>query len=256
MVFNYDLRGWGACWVYFSPTSNRIWLNNDLGTNWGVAAYLGDSVTLQNSHCTVQAATTSTSGSGNDLTLNLAVTFTSAFIGAKQVYMRAWDAGGLDSGFLQVGTWTVPGTDTAPQAVSASTSSGSGSSQMFNFVTSYANGYTGITWAQVIFGSNTTGVNACWVYFEPASNRIWLNNDAGTSWGTPAFLGASGTLQNSQCTILTAGSSFTGSGNTLTLTLSVVFPHAFAGTKNTYVQVWDGNWLGSGWQTLGTWTVP
>jgi len=44
--------------------------------------------------------------SGNNLTLNLALSFQHAFTGARNIYMEVYD--GADSGWLQKGTWTVP----------------------------------------------------------------------------------------------------------------------------------------------------
>jgi hypothetical protein len=49
------------------------------------------------------AAASSSSGSGNNLTLNVALTFQAAFGGTKNIYLDAYDSG--DSGFLQKGTW-------------------------------------------------------------------------------------------------------------------------------------------------------
>jgi hypothetical protein len=67
-------------------------------------------------------------------------------------------------------------------------------------------------------------------------------------------LGASGTVQNSQCGVSAAASSSTGSENELTVALAMAFPPAFSGTKNIYMEVYDG--ADSGWQQKGTWTIP
>jgi hypothetical protein len=45
--------------------------------------------------------------SGNTLTLNLALSFTAAFAGAKNVYMEVENAT-HDSGWSPHGAWTVP----------------------------------------------------------------------------------------------------------------------------------------------------
>jgi hypothetical protein len=53
-----------------------------------------------------------------------------------------------------------------------------------------------------------------------------------------------------------AGSSASGSGNTLTLSVSLTFPLMFAGNRVIYVaarDTADGN--NSGWLAMGTWTV-
>jgi hypothetical protein len=61
-----------------------------------------------NSQCSVNVAMTTVMASGNTLTLNLAVTFRPAYAGAKNTYMYAADISGSDSGWQQLGTWTVP----------------------------------------------------------------------------------------------------------------------------------------------------
>src|SRR5262249_14785713 len=65
-----------------------------------------------------------------------------------------------------------------------------------------------------------------------------------------------GTLSNSQCSINVSQSSFSGSGLQLTVTVSVTFQSSFAGTKNNYLIAFDQAGLNSGWQQVGTWTVP
>ena len=220
-LVNYDLTGWGGCWIQFSPTS--LWLYSDPVTGWQGPVAIGSSTTLQNSVCSVPAASASVSGSGKTLTFNVTITFKPVFVGPKKIYLEISNAAGLTSGWQQQGAWTPPGTDSAPQVVSATPSSGTGSAQTFSFVATDANGYSDITWEQVVFNYDVTGWGACWVYFSASSNRIWLNNDAGNNWQTAANLGSSTTLQNSQCTIQVANSSFSGSGNNLTLNLSITF---------------------------------
>jgi hypothetical protein len=64
---------------------------------------LGQSGTLQNSQCAVNAASSSVSGSGNNLTVNLALSFQASFTGTKNIYMDAYD--GPDSGWQLKGSW-------------------------------------------------------------------------------------------------------------------------------------------------------
>jgi hypothetical protein len=45
---------------------------------------------------------------GNALTLNLAISFSAGYAGAKNVFGFAQDLGGLISGWQMLGTWTRP----------------------------------------------------------------------------------------------------------------------------------------------------
>jgi hypothetical protein len=64
-------------------------------------------VTLSNSQCSINAAAATVVPSGNNLTVNLPVTFTAGYAGAKGIFMFA---SGLsaNSGWQSMGTWTVP----------------------------------------------------------------------------------------------------------------------------------------------------
>jgi hypothetical protein len=62
---------------------------------------------LQNSQCSVDTDTSPVTISGNTLTLYLAVTAKSGFVGAKNIYMEVENAA-HDSGWSLMGAWTVP----------------------------------------------------------------------------------------------------------------------------------------------------
>jgi len=105
----------------------------------------------------------------------------------------------------------------------------------------------------MLVNSSLTANAACLVVYYPGTNTIYLSNDSGTGWLTPATLGQKGKLQNSQCIVNTGASSVGGSGNTLTLSLSLTFDPSFTGLKNIYVDATDGT--ESGWQMKGNWIV-
>jgi hypothetical protein len=62
-------------------------------------------------------------------------------------------------------------------------------------------------------------------------------------------------LGNSQCSVGMQSVALTLSGTNLTLSLGITFSAGFAGAKNIYANGL-GTSLSSGWQTMGTWTVP
>jgi hypothetical protein len=99
-----QLTAGGACYLYYSRASNTIQLANDAGS-FGPSLTLGTSGFLQNGQCRIDSTTSTSSVSGNVLTLNLAMTFLSS--GSKRIFMEVQNAT-LDSGWAQRGTWTVP----------------------------------------------------------------------------------------------------------------------------------------------------
>ncbi len=96
----------GACYLYYVRVYNEIYLASDTGV-WQGPIPVGVSGTLQNSQCTVNAGASSATASGNNLTVSLALSFTSAFAGAKKVYAEVENAT-VDAGWVQLGAWTVP----------------------------------------------------------------------------------------------------------------------------------------------------
>jgi hypothetical protein len=108
IVISSSLSGTNGCYFYlFASGSNVVYLANNAGDlQPGLA--IGSAGTLSNSQCSLNVAASSVSLSGNTFTLNLVLTFTSAFAGAKNIYMSAQNAT-LSSSWVQEGTWTVPG---------------------------------------------------------------------------------------------------------------------------------------------------
>ena len=200
-------------------------------------------------------AAASVTKSGTNLTLNLPMTFTAAYAGAKNTYMYAGGSSAT-SGWQTMGTWTVPAASGPPTTVSVTPSSGSGLQQTFALQYADPLGATDLSsvwvWITASFGPLS---NTCLIEYASAANQLYLYNDAGTGWLSPATVGAAGTLSNSQCSINMAAASVTKSGTNLTLNLPMTFTAAYAGAKTTYMYA-GGSIAASGWQTMGTWTVP
>jgi len=254
-----------SCLVYYAKAANQLFLLNDAGTAWsspaapGVAT-TGSAVTLSNSQCSMNASAASVTPSGTNLTLNLPVTFAAAYAGAKSTYMFAAGSS-ANSGWQLMGAWTVPA-GSAPAPVSATPSSGSGAHQTFALQYADSLGATDLATVWVWFTSNfntASSANSCLVYYARATNQIFLLNDAGTAFSSPAAPGVAVTLGNSQCSVNAAAASVTASGTpsgaNLTLNLPVTFTAAYAGAKSTYMYA-AGQSANSGWQAMGSWTVP
>src|SRR5260370_22084479 len=110
--------------------------------------------TLQYCQCIVDARSSSASGVGNTLTVNLNLTFKNGpFLGAKNVYSQTQDTGGLGPGWQHLGTWTVNG-PMAPTAASVTPSSGIGASHAVSFVYSEANAVGGLPWGAMLFNTS------------------------------------------------------------------------------------------------------
>jgi hypothetical protein len=254
-LINGSLSWPNSCAVLYIQSSNRLYLVQDSGTGWQGPLTPGQAGTLSNSQCTLNAGASSVSAVGNNLTVNAALTFKPAFGGNKTVYMDAEDIpDSLSSGFQTRGTWTVP---SAPTAVSVTPSSGSGTTQTFSFLFSDAGGASKITYIQALINGSLSWPNSCAVLYIQSTNRLYLVLDSGAGWQGPLTPGQAGTLSNSQCTLDGGGSSASAVGNNLTVNAALTFKAAFTGSKTVFLDAEDApNSLSSGFQALGTWTVP
>ena len=85
-LINWGLSGTKACYVLYYVPTNTLYLKNDAGTGSSGPLTPGAAGTLANSQCTLTGYRTTVSGSGSTLTLNLALSATTNFVGNKNVY--------------------------------------------------------------------------------------------------------------------------------------------------------------------------
>src|ERR1019366_2432873 len=253
VVVNSSLSGYQGCYISIDPVHKTLLLLNDGATAWQGPITLPTTSTLANSQCTINGGSSSIALSGNNATVNLALSFSSSFGGVKSVYGYAQAAGGLNSGWTALGNWTV--TAGPPQAVSVTPSTGTGSSNTFSFLYSDANGASDLGILQVVVNSSLSGYQGCYISIDPVHKTLWLLNDGATAWQGPITLPTAGTLANSQCTINGGSSSIALSGNNATVNLALSFSSSFGGVKNVYGYAQAAGGLNSGWTALGNWTV-
>ena len=251
-LINATFNGQAACWFYYDRASNQISLASNDTTTW-TAMTLGSGNSLSNSQCSISGSGSSATASGTNLTLNVAVTFQSAFAGPKTTYLYVQNKAGQSNGYQAKGTWTVSSAPVPPVAVSVSPSSGSGFSSVFQFVYSDGNGASDIAGAGALINGSFNGQAACWFYYDRASNQISLASDSTANWSA-ITVGSGGVLKNSQCSI--AGVSVSAAASNLTVTVPITFQANFAGSKAVYMYVQDKEGQSNNYQNKGSWIVP
>jgi hypothetical protein len=98
-----------GCKVQYTPRTKTLYLEDDTGATLLGPLTPGVAGTVSNSQCTLNSGASSVSGSGNNLTVNVALTFQSKFAGLQQAYMYAIDfLGQQTAGWQDRGTWIVP----------------------------------------------------------------------------------------------------------------------------------------------------
>ncbi|MGA8029093.1 MAG: Ig-like domain repeat protein [Bryobacteraceae bacterium] len=101
--FNTSTAYASACVVYYNQDNNNLFLEDDAGTGLEGPIQPG-SGTLSNTQCMIDGTNTTVVPSGDQLTLNLAVT--GYLTGTKNIYMLATDNDSKESGWQNEGTWT------------------------------------------------------------------------------------------------------------------------------------------------------
>ena len=129
VLISSPLTGSNACYFYagFMPNSAYLYLADDSGA-YHNASLTGSSAVQQNSQCIMYAAGSSVVDNGNTRTLNLAVSFKSAYAGPKYVWATIWD-GTSGPPWISYGSFTVtappsPDFTIAPTPGSASFNAG------------------------------------------------------------------------------------------------------------------------------------
>jgi len=262
VLINTALDGRHACYIAFTPSganSGSLFLVDDAGDAGGPyqGMQLPGSGSVSNSQCSITGAGSTVSGAGSNLTLTLSITFTPAFSGNKAIYLSEQTLSLVSSGWSALGTWGVPGaTASGPSAdVAATTTSGGPQTLTVSF--SDPGGYQNLSVVNILINNALDGRHACYLAFAPSSasgGSIYLVDDAGDAGGPyqGLVLPSSGTISNSQCTISASGSSVTGDGNNLVVSMQLNFGAAFSGPRIVYAAARDTGGASSGWQTLAT----
>src|SRR5262249_51076247 len=132
IAINATLSPSHGCYFFVDLTNSSLRLANDAGTLGGPIT-LGSAGSVANSQCSVNAAGSSVSGSGTPRPPTAALSFPSAFAGAKTNFVVVADSAGQSPGWQAMGTWTVTN-NAAPQTLSVNPASGSGSSHNFSYL--------------------------------------------------------------------------------------------------------------------------
>jgi hypothetical protein len=96
-----------SCYTLYVPPANALSLVKDEGAGANVVD-LTKGGSVSNKQCTLNAAGSSVTGSGNELVLKLNLTFDPSYKGAKNIYLYAENKDGQKMGLqTPLATWTV-----------------------------------------------------------------------------------------------------------------------------------------------------
>ncbi len=95
----------GGCYIKYAPATGLFTLIADDGSSVAGSTAPGSSANISNSQCTLNAASSSATGSGNTLTIVAALTFSASFTGQRHIWMQAVDYNNLSTNWLVYGVW-------------------------------------------------------------------------------------------------------------------------------------------------------
>ena len=113
-LINTAVSGANGFYGYYDRGTNKLYLRNDTNTAWLGGFNPGSAQIIENTYCRLDCAKTTVTAVGNTLSLNWQLTFKSAFLGRKNVYLYVKDFAGANSGWVQKGTWTIQSDITPP----------------------------------------------------------------------------------------------------------------------------------------------
>jgi len=255
VLINNALDGRQACYLAYSRPFNTLYLVDDAGAVLVGGMTMNGSGSIFNSQCTISGAGSSATGSGNTLTLTLNVSFATAFAGQRLVYTAARTQAEANSGWHALGAWNIPGgPSTSPSVTSLTPARGAGLSQVFSFTFTDNLGWQNLNVVNILINSALDGNQSCYLAYSGPAGQLYLVPDAGTGLLPGLTLNGSGSVSNHQCTVNGVASSVAGSGNTLTLNLSISFSSSFLRDSIVYLAARDMQGNNTGWQTMGTWS--
>jgi hypothetical protein len=104
-LMNTSVNAANGCYVQYVPSQNALYLENNAGNGTSAALTPGSSNTVSNNQCTLSGSGSSVTSSGNNMTVIYALTFSSTFTAAQNVYLLA-GTNNASSGWVREGTWT------------------------------------------------------------------------------------------------------------------------------------------------------
>ncbi len=241
-----------GCYVRAYGAGTAFYLRDDYNLTW--LGPLSLSGSLQNSRCMLTGAGAAAIVTSTTVQFTLPISFRPAFQGVSTIFSRAISIGGGDSGWQNMGGWTVPAVSATPKVAAVTPNSGTGSSATFSMTYSDTAGNNDLSYSDLLFttGSSSTLSSACYVRIYRAGTIFFLRDDANTTWIGP--LTSAGALENTQCRIIGPGANaWPVDANTIAYVLPFIFKAALVGTLSIFSRAVSVGGGDSGWATVGTW---
>lgn len=277
LLINNNLAPANSCFLHFDLVRRTAQLANDRADAWTqVPTVIGgvEDQLLSNSQCTVMLGSARLFPNLNgqtrsDLVLQLSITFSPTFSGARNFYTLAEDLGGLSK------PWGSNFTFTGIGAQSPLFSNGFAMARNFRNRTlltlsatlSDANGWNDLTRAYLLINDRFSATNGCLLEVDLQNDTVRLANDAATDWlpirnRLPSYVYDLDTpwtpnVSNASCALgpLSLAISRTGY-NLLGLSGRLQLLNFSSGVRRLYLFAEDKSGANTGWAEVASATAP
>ena len=233
-AINDTLSPVGGFYATYHEGTDQVYLIDDAGTAWiGPSTPGSAGPPLENSYASLDVATMTVSGSGDDLIITWPVTFKAGF-GAKScgLYLVAIDDSDGTNGWERRGTWCVGQSDNDPPSLGPVLPklgcTAHGVEEVFTTTFTDPDGWENLRTVRLLINETRGPAGGFYATYSQDSDRVRLIDDAGADWIGPRTPGVAGPpLENSYVSLDVENMTVTGSGNDLTITWPVTFKPAY-----------------------------
>ncbi len=200
-------------------------------------------------------------GSGRDYTVRVTGMTLHGTVTATIPAGAAHDAGGFPSQASSSADNSVTW-NTKPRILYISPASGALTTGVWKTLSSAYDDYNGATdilKVYMLLSRSSSQMDAAYMMYDQSLNKLYLKNNANTSWGTGYAPGSDVTLSNSQVYLDVKNTTIARSGKNLVVKWRIQPRGAFPGTTLYAHQfIIDSGFLSSGWTLVGTYqaSVP
>jgi M6 family metalloprotease-like protein len=251
LLVNTSASAVSACLVEYLPQTGVVRLADNAGTGWLDNSMQGQTPYPSNNQCRIDSFA-ETSRTLTRIEFRVRLLFKPAFTGAKNLYLAATDAGGLQANWQQSGAWTV--VNAVPAVLLLNPASGSGTVSSHTVQLGDDNGWDDIALARLLVNTSAGLASGCGVELDPAAGTAKISLDDGSGWSAAQPLASAGLLKNARCKVESVAVNF-GAGSALSFTVMLRYWGTFAGGKTVYAAGRDRAGQESGWRVMGSWTA-
>jgi len=245
-----------AAFALFDRLTGKVYLKNDANTSWGIGYAPGTAVTLQNSQCFIYVGNTTVSGNVANLTISWRIQLKAPFsTKLLNAYMYVRDYGYLTDGWDKMGSYY----NIAPEVLSIDPLGPLPIDTPFTMNSHYRdlNGYLDVRKCYLLINDKFDQANAVFIWYDKASNKVFLKNDANTSWGIGYGLTTPVILSNSQCEVDVGAMTITVGGPDLVVNWRIkLLPTIANKSLSSWMYITDSQGAHDGWQKVGTHFTP